>query len=198
MVTAGLAAGTLLWLAAGFLFVLRVGLAEADAQEADVHVGNRRPVEAALSLERAFARLPMNADYIFRAAQMRQLAGDEQLARTQMDRAIAVDPISPGYHAAREEMELAPGNAADANLVLHHFAEAIRLDPNNVARRIRHAELLERFNRPADAREQYAAALWYDDQLTRVEKKRLRPEKVQEIDQRIQRLSATTLPAAGG
>jgi len=73
---------------------------------------------------------------------------------------------------------------------LDNYAQALALDPNNIDLRLEYADFLRDHNRPADARQQYERALWYNQQLKIDEIRRLPPARVEQISKTIQSLAA--------
>jgi tetratricopeptide (TPR) repeat protein len=198
-----LAAGGALWIVVLGAVLVPVGAAEASAADGDELVRRGRVGEGAAALEAAFHRLPMNGDYAYRAAQawrlmaqadrsrgMPQAAdGDAARARDLYAAALAADPVEPRYLAAQAELELEqPNGGGDLSRARQAYEAAVRLDPNNVSNRVRYGEVLERLGQREAAADAYERALWYNDQLTREEKKRLPPAKVDELRARIDRL----------
>ena len=197
-----LAVAGVLWLVVAGAVLVPVGAAEASAADGDELVRRARVADGAAALEAAFRRLPMNGDYAFRAAQawrlmaqadrsrgMPQAAdGDAARAGTCYAAALAADPVEPRYLAAQAELEIGATNWRRSRPRRQAYEAAVRLDPNNLSNRVRYGELLERLGQREAAADAYERALWYNDQLTREEKKRLPPAKVDELRARISRL----------
>ena len=110
------------------------------------------------------------------------------IVRAAPDAAIAADPIVAGYWTTRAALELEQA-PPDLPRAASDLAEGARLDPNNLENRLRYAEVLEKVGQKDRAREQYELALWYNDQLTKEERKRLPPEKVAEVRKQIEKLN---------
>jgi O-antigen ligase len=191
LAAAALAAGVVLWIAAAAARVAPVAAAEADAHAGDAAFARGAAAQAAARLEEAFRRVPTNADYAVRAAQAWRLARDPARARALMDAAVAAEPGSPGHRVLRADLELTEAQP-DASRVLADYAEAVRLDPKNVPRRVRYGELLERFGQKSEALHQYEQALSDDAQLPSFEKRRLPERKVAELRERIAKLRGTS------
>ena len=68
------------WLVTAGAVALPVGLAESAAQDGDEQVRLGRPAEGAAAMEKAYARVPTNADYAFRAARAWQTAAEAERA----------------------------------------------------------------------------------------------------------------------
>lgn len=175
-----LCAGATAWLAAAVLLVARVGTAEETAQDADRLLAGNRPREAAARLDAAFASLPTNADYAFRAAHAHRYAGQHDRGRAMLDAAVAAAPRSAGYRATRAEWER-ERPTPDAPRVREDFERALAIDPNNVILRVRYADALESFGQRSEAAQQIERALWFDDQLPGYEKKRLPKPRADEL-----------------
>jgi O-antigen ligase len=206
-VAIALAVGGVLWLTVAGALLLPVATAEASAADGDELIRKARVPDGAAALEAAFRRLPIDADYAFRAAQswrlmaqadrgrgMAQAAdGDVARARDLYAAAIAADPVAPRYLAAQAELEMEQPGGAGGDLARARpaYEAAVRLDPNNLSDRVRYGELLERLNQRESAADAYERALWYNDQLTREEKKRLPPATVDNLRARINRLRLT-------
>jgi tetratricopeptide (TPR) repeat protein len=114
--------------------------------------------------------------------------GDADRARDLYAAALAADPVEPRYFAAQAELELEQPGGGDLARARAAYEAALRLDPNNLGNRVRYGEVLERLHQPAAAADAYERALWYNDQLTREEKKRLPPATVDDLRARINRL----------
>jgi len=208
---AALAVGALGWLAAGIALALPVSFAEASAHDGDEQMRQasafERKVEmrggiphdtidamsrsnaaaaAAADFESALRNVPYNADYAFRAAQAWRFAGRPDRERPLMAKAIAIDPSNVSYYLTRAEFELDPGHDATPNeaRIIDDFKKALALDPNNVAARLDYADALAKFGHKAEAAEQYSSALWYNEQLSREENKRLSDQRVREIERK--------------
>jgi thioredoxin-like negative regulator of GroEL len=69
------------------------------------------------------------------------------------------------------------------------FEKALSLDPQNVETRLEFAELLQKWNDPPAAAEQYRRALETNRQYDPKEPERLSPQRVQEIEERIKQLA---------
>lgn len=194
--------GLIAWLIAVGTLAAPVALAEDAAHDADQAVrraaGPGGMAEAARQFNRAFELVPYNADYAFRAAQALMSAGPPSgygpAALQALAKAIAADPNEPGYYRWRAEYLLSGPNP-DAGQVVADFSHALDLDPHNIPWRRRYAEVLERLNRPADAKRQYERVLEENDLLPLVEPARLPPEQIEQVRQKIQSSTSTTQPA---
>jgi Tfp pilus assembly protein PilF len=135
-------------------------------------------IQAAAGYERAFRRVPYNADYAFRAG--RALLYASRDARPALSRAIAADPTRAGYWVTRAKAEDA-SPTPDFARVRADYEQALRIDPNNVDVRLDFAAVLARQGDANAARVQYESALAYNDKLHPDEPKRLKPARLGEI-----------------
>jgi len=165
--------------------VWNVALAESLAHDADDQVRMNQPAAAARELIDASRYVPINADYAYRAAMLS--AEKPLLARQLLEKAATTDPTSARCRRALAELA---GNTGDMPAALDNYAQALALDPNNIDLRLEYADFLRDHNRPADARQQYERALWYNQQLKIDEIRRLPPARVEQISKTIQSLAA--------
>jgi len=174
------------WLLTWGAGVAPVASAESLAQQADADVRAGNAERASRELLEAFRRVPINADYAYRAEQAALLARSNPLsARQLIDAAVAADPITPRYRRARAELELATGELAAA---WADYDYALQLNPNDMGLRLEYANLLREHGLGAEARRQYELALRQNDRLAPDEIKRLSPSQVEQIKRWIESL----------
>lgn len=174
------------WLVAWGAGVAPVASAEMLAQQADAHVRQGKPEQASRELLEAFRRVPLNADYAYRAEQAALIARSNSLtARQLLDAAIAADPRSVRYVRARAELEIATG---DAPAAFADYQRALRLDPYNMELRLEYADQLRAHGSAAAARKQYELTLQQNARLAPDEIKRLSPERVAQLSKLIESL----------
>ncbi len=190
-----LAVVVIAWLSALFVLVIPTADAESFAQGGDASIRKRELLGASQQFDAAFGALPINADYAFRAARamiMRDAPADEIRGRLAL--AIAGNKPKVEYYLTRAHYEmLRPPNDQDYRKVRADFESALRYDPYDVQTRLEFAKAMELDERTL-AREQYQIALDNNDKLNADEPKRLTPEEVERIKQKIG-LLATTRPA---
>jgi tetratricopeptide (TPR) repeat protein len=183
-----------LWLVAGGFVWAPTATAEDAANDAVIALRAGRGPEAVRLLAQARDQQRLNADYPFRAARAMIMGGapNEHEILALLDIAIKANPMASEYLLARARY-LAhlpnPGERHDA--IVADYRRVLELNPNEVSLHLEFAEVLRSFNTPADraaAREQYEAALRYNDQLPANEPKRLKPERVAEIKKTIESL----------
>lgn len=180
-----LAGGVAAWLAAAIFFVWPVADAEYLAYQADQRIQILHPTAASELLQSAFERVPINADYAYRAARAQMMVQDHSAAPERVKRllsaAIDADPMNGKYYLARAEYELSLP-APNREAVQADFRQALRLNPNDVATHIEFGDvLLHRFDLQEQAREQYRIALEKNGMLPSDEGKRLTNEQVDRI-----------------
>jgi hypothetical protein len=181
---AALVAACLLWIGVVVLVFIPTADAERLAVEAQSAAESHQYTRSADLMNAAFARQSLNGGYAFEAAQMRQLGGAPiGLAIDDLNRAIAADPFNTGYYLQRAELELREP-APDRARVQADFRRALELDPNDIPNHLRLAQLMEQWNDPAAAREQYQAALRIDNALEPGDPRRLSPAQVDEIKEK--------------
>ncbi len=182
-------AATLAWIVAAFGLVVPVAIAEGLVHDADDAIRGNRPSLAADDLRSAFERVPYNGDYAFRAALASRAAQkDPAEAARLFDAAVQTDPSSVKFLVTRAEF--ARESHQDLHRVLEDFAQAVRLDPNNVDLRRRFSRILEAAGQRSAAAEQLKAALDADTGLSPDEPKRLKPRDVKEIREAIQSMGS--------
>jgi O-antigen ligase len=192
----GVAAGVA-WLAAAGAIAVPIGIAESSIHAGDEFYRTSRFEQALRAYQDAAATVPYNADYSARAAQMLQSiagAGSVDLARAALDDAIRANPLNAGYYASRAALEMHRAQP-DLERVRADYERSLALDPDDVDTRLEYAAALKALHRPADAREQFEKALWYNDQLAPDEIKRKSPTKVAQIQAQIARLQPASGPA---
>jgi predicted Zn-dependent protease len=179
------AVASLAWLA-GLIVVLPITLAEAAAHDADELLRAKRPAPAAQAYLDAARSLPFsNSDYLYRAARAQAFAGapiDE--IRQTIARAIAANPRSPGNYSFLARLE-AQQPKPDMSRVSDAYEHFLALDPNDVQSRLQYAQSLDAASMKTEARVQYQAALDKDSQLEPKDPKRLSPEQVERIREKL-------------
>lgn len=196
--TAALLAGGTLWLIAVAALVAPVMAAEQSAFDANEQIRTLTPehpeqsrlhyARAARELQRAFGRVPYNADYALRAARSAYGSGDTALANDLLAAAIRANPLYIDAYLMRSDIELRQA-APDPARVRADFETILRLNPNDVSFHKQYGEALERFGLFNDARLQYELALKYNAALPQGEPKRLAEEEAADLSARIARLS---------
>ena len=187
--------GILLWLATTVAFAVPVIIAERAADDGDEALRSRQVDRAATDFERALAAVPYNADYAYRAGRALLFADDPRRRVDRviplLERAAAINPYRPEYWLSRADSEvLRP--APDLARIRAGYDRALALDPNSVQVRLDYAAILQRLGDRTGAREQYEAALRYNDLLSPDEPKRLPAAKVAEVRQAIAELGRAT------
>ena len=187
-----LAADIVLWLiAAGFIWSA-TAVAEDAANDANAAFRAQRPREAVRLLGQASEHQPLNADYAYRAAQALISTSPDfsREAVALLGNAINANPLAPEYYLTRARYLLRSAEAtSQREQIRKDFRRALELNPNEVSIRLEYADALAGFNTPEDKAEaiaQYKDALRYNSLLKPDEPKRLRPEKVAEIERKIQ------------
>jgi len=184
-------------IAAAGVIVVPVAGAQRSAADADDAIRAGKPDVAARLLRDAAFRVPMNGDYAFRAARAMLFAGRPvQETRAMLGIAIAADPTAIPYYLTRAGVELRQPQP-DMSRVREDYERALSLNPNDVALRLDYADLLAERGSPAEALAQYRAALEKNAGLHADEPKRLTPERLKEVEEKIARLEkslATTRP----
>ncbi len=180
-----LVAPMLAWLLAVLLVWGPIATAERKADEADDSIRRSQFATAEKLLTEAnTAAWGLNSDYAYRAARAAaRISGPEHWQQL-METAIRENPKDSSSYRGHAAAEMNKGRP-DAARVRADYDAAVRLDPHNVRLRIEYAEVLGRLGDRAAARAQYAAALYYNDQLERNEKKRLSAEEIAELEKKI-------------
>lgn len=177
------------WLVLWGVVVAPVAGAEALAQQADANLRKGAADHAARQLIEAFRRLPINADYAYRAEQASLLARSEPLvARQLIDAAIAADPSSARYFRVRAQLEVSTGALSSAWADYH---QALQLDPRNIDLRLEYADQLRLHGMGQAARGEYQKALDQNGQLAPDEIKRLSAEKVGQVRKWVEELPSS-------
>ena len=164
-------------------------MAESNANDADEFIRKSQFVQASRAFTAAADIRPDNAEYAFNAAMA--LARAPQVPPTELrgllDRTLAANPMSPRYYRIRAEfrLQLSP---PDARAVRDDFEHALQIDPNSVDMRLEYADALANLHEPAEAVRQYERALWFNDQLSPDEPKRLSEKRLADIHDKIARL----------
>jgi len=186
-----LALATLGWIAALLFLVVPVVAAQnhAFAADADIRAGRVNPAVA--RLQSAFAKVPGNADYGFRAARaliMRDAPPKE--VRAMLDAATAADPTLIRAYLLRADYEMFRSDGErNVDAVRVSYEKALALNPADIDVRLRFATALERLGQPREAAVQLRTALEFNGKLPAEEPERLPPDRVTEIERRIAALS---------
>jgi cytochrome c-type biogenesis protein CcmH/NrfG len=178
--------GVLCWLIAAAVLAVPVTLAESDAAAGDDAVRAKQPGTAADAFRRAAMRIPYNADYWVRAAGATYADGRD--GEPLIKNALEAQPMSIRAMLLRARVGAA-SEKPNWPAIVADYRRALEIDPFNVSVRLELADILERSGDVAGARAQLAEALRVNDLLAPDETKRLKPEKVDVIRQRIEKLS---------
>jgi O-antigen ligase/tetratricopeptide (TPR) repeat protein len=184
---AALAGAGAAWVAAIVLLVTPVVRGEATAGWGDDAMRARRPADATRLYGDAYAAVPWDAEYAFRAARAAMAAGNPDAAKAWLDRAIATDPTAAEYYLTRASLELSHA-PPDVEAVRRDYTAALDLNPNDVGGRLAYADLLARLGLKQEARQQYRVALEKNQQYDVTEPKRLPPAEADRIKGVIQSL----------
>lgn len=177
-------------------FAVPLVVAELKASEADALVrGGKREYafmfEKPLSLYESAAEWSpvQNSDYHRRAALAAAYAqrppGESEAA---LLRAIAVNPRSISDRVALAGLYAGAYLEPRLSDAAKIYAQIVNLNPNDLGLRMQYADALARLNRGAEAAEQLERVLWFNDQLNPEEPERLKPEDVEQLQQRISSL----------
>ncbi|MDP9172792.1 MAG: O-antigen ligase family protein [Planctomycetota bacterium] len=189
---AALATAGAVWIAAWVFIFIPTARAESAAHTGDVFWHDEKLSEAAGYYQKAYAILPMNADYAFRAGrafyrQMQLLKMRHVLVIPQevwqpvfawYSTAIQTNPSFIRGYLARAGMEV---QMADPRGTIEDYTRALELDPNEVSIRIDYARALERLMMPNEAAVQLERALADNNQLDAMEPKRLSAQQIEAI-----------------
>jgi O-antigen ligase len=189
----GLVLGGIGWLIAAAAGLLPVVRADELAQNADADIRAAGSAEgpaatptdvakldrAERSLRDAFAIVPINADYAFRAEQAALLARKEprHLQRL-LQQAREANPISVRYLLAQAALNTASGDLGQA---CANYERILQLDPNNLEVRLQYARLLDQQGRHVEAKTQYGKTLELNSKLASDEIRRLSPRQIEQI-----------------
>lgn len=174
------------WIVAAGAGVWDVANAESLAQDADLQVRHNKPERARDEYIQAFHLVPINADYAFRAEQAAVLGqGNPLMMRQLLDAAVEANPASVRYRLARAELEVSINDLSRARA---DYQQILRLDPNNIDLRLEYAKFLQSHGSPAEAREQYQAALAINNKRLPDEVRKLSPAAVNQIRDAIKQL----------
>jgi O-antigen ligase len=194
---AALCAATIGWLLLLFGIVIPVVRAESFAVEGadDIRFGDPARInEAIVDDAQAWQILPFNDDYAAQTARAMLYSDGRfppQTVIAWLDRAIARNPRRANYRVAVAHIRAELNDPA----ALDDLQTAVNLDPNDVDDRLVYARYLVRFNRPAQAVEQFRIALIKNDLLDKAEPKRLPQDVIEGIQHEIQSAeSAATQP----
>jgi tetratricopeptide (TPR) repeat protein len=181
-----------LWLVAGGFVWAPTAVAEDAANDAGIAMRNNRPDKALRLLEQAREHQPLNADYAFRAAQsiISSNPAYSPLVPDLLEKAIRRNPLAVEYYLTRARY-LLRNSSEQRDQIIKDFMRVMELNPNEVSLRVEFADALASFNTAEDrarAVEQYREAQRYNAMLKPNEPKRLKPDKVSEIEKRIAEL----------
>jgi O-antigen ligase len=186
-----LGAGVIAWLVLAVFIYAPTAIAEDAAHDANTAMRHRRPDQAVKLYVRAREHQPLNADYALRAAQATLATGQsaEEQFLGLIDSAIHTNKRDPSYYLSRARYLLQlPNRDARRDQIIADFAKALELNPNEVSLRVEFADALRQLGRPDDALKQYEAALRYNGLLKENEPKRLRGDRLAEVQKRIAEL----------
>lgn len=179
-------------LSAAFAFVFPIARAQRFAQDTDTAMQTNRFSAAATSAQMSLETVPYNSDYAFRFTNA--MAGAHASiddVRSMIDRTIAMDPESATYPLWKARFELQATNLPDRVRSEVGFERALTLNPNDVGVRLEFADALAKpLQKPEQALKQYREALRYNDALNPDEPKRLRPEELAAVHEKIAVLEA--------
>jgi tetratricopeptide (TPR) repeat protein len=169
------------WLAAVFGLVVPIGLAESEAARGDDMRQKGRSGAADLYAA-AFDRVSYNADYAYSVA--RSLLEERRpLAdfRRWIDITTATNPMSvkPLLLSARVEAAQQPPNMERMRTA---YDRALQIDPQNHVIELEYGQTLAKLDLSKDAAEHFRRALEVNAAFDREEPKRLRRERVAEIE----------------
>jgi tetratricopeptide (TPR) repeat protein len=167
-----------------------VARAEASADAGDAALRQGDLSAAADGYFRASRVMPSNADYLFRAARALEFSPnptpDQKLEMvTWISLAIDDNPSDVNFYLNRAELELRLNLGEQA---LRDFSRALELDPNEMSTRLQYAEALSRLSHTGEARQQYEQVLKSNDLLDAAEPKRLSPDEIADIQNKIAQL----------
>lgn len=168
------------WIAAAVLIAVPIMSAESLAHDADEAIRNNQPAPAARDLEAAFARVPYNSDYAFRAAILRISERQLDPAADLISAAIAANPATPDAFVWRAQLALASPHH-DVSAARADMEKALALDPHSVDLHKRYGEMLTRLDLRADATAQYQLALDANEGLDSHDAKRLSAVEVEAL-----------------
>ncbi len=182
-------ASLVVWLAAWTGIAIPVALAESTAHAGDEDIRNAQLPSGASRLRDTFDSLWIpDGDYAYRAAIALQLSGAApETVRQMLDSAIHADPMRAEYYRAAAEFEMALPTR-DADRIVHMYEKASSLDPSNVQTHKAFADALLILGQRQRALEEYRATLRYNDLLAPGEPKRLDPQLINGIEERIKSL----------
>lgn len=179
------AVAAIAWLGALIFLYAPTADAEQLAVEGQRAAEARHYARAAQLMRAAFSRQPLNGDYAFQASQILQTAGDPpEIVIDELNRAIKADPFDASRYLQRAELELRRGTP-DRARIGGDFRKAIDLDPQDMDAHLRFAQVLEQWNQPKAAKEQYQAALRINDALEKGDPHRLSQDRIDAIHHKI-------------
>jgi tetratricopeptide (TPR) repeat protein len=140
----------------------------------------RRPGVAVGRYGEAFAAVPWDGEYAFRAGKAAAAAGDMQGAMAWLNRAIAADPMEVEFYLMRGQIEMQ--QAGETKSAKRDCDRALALNPNDVGVRVGYGDWLVRMGEKGKAREEYQMALEKNGQLDLAEPKRLSKQEMGRIE----------------
>ncbi len=187
---ARLIGAAVVWLGVLGAVAVPVLTAEAEAADGKEFLRQSQYLQAGRSFTAALDVWPGNADYAYNAALALAHAPQANPAeiRSLLDRAIIANPMSPRSFRVRAEFELQL-KPPDVKSLRADFDRALQIDPNSVDMRLTYADVLADLGDKAEAKKQYETALWYNDQFSPKEPKRLSEKRLAEIRAKIARLA---------
>ncbi len=185
---AGLAVATAAWVTVALAVALPIGMASMATQAADDGIRAARPdhpSEVAAAYRRAIdgyadaaAAVPYDADVLAQAGRWAAAIGDPARSRQFVADALRANPRLIEAHQRDAELRLAVGDGPGVRAA---YDAAVRLNPNDVPIRLQYAAALDKLHDRSAAAAQYRAALAADAALPVGEPKRLKPERVAEL-----------------
>ena len=159
--------------------------AERASLAGDDAIRGSRFAEAKAEYEEADrAAWHWDADYAARAAKAAAAFTPPDSWVGLVSAAIHENPRDEKYWAMRAEVRMRL-NPPPSALVKSDYETALRLNPNNVRLRIEFADALATLNDAPAAVRELEMALRFDDQLDRAEKKRMKPEDIARVKEKI-------------
>jgi len=143
--------------------------------------------EAAAKFQSAFAQVPSNADFAFRAARALIMDNaDPAEIRAALDTTAQADPTLARAYLFRAEYEKEHGG--DAAAARANYEKAVALNPADLDIRERYANALAGLGLKKEAVDELRTLLEFNDKLPPDEPERLPADKLQEIERRIAEL----------
>ncbi len=185
----GLIVAAFVWIAVLGAVAVPILSAEAEAADGKEFLRQNSFLQSSRSFAAALDLWPGNADYAYNAAMALAQWPQANPAeiRLLLDRAVAANSKSPRSFRLRAEFELHQ-NPPNVQAVRADFEQALRIDPNSVEMRLVYADALVKLGEAQEARKQFETALWYNDQLSPDEPKRLSKLELATIRRKISQL----------